>query len=304
MSPGRAAHWHVRLRHLELAFMRYTWMTVTGALTCFLVIGLPGIARAQAGRSERDVLLELFEATGGPGWQRKGGWGSDRPVCRWQGVTCGSFADSGPVTRLELWDNNLQGIVPESLAELRDLKVLDLSKNKLTGTLPAQLLKRADDHALELHYLGQRDFRLAHTSVHPTGLLHWSVRCRSTAFICRRDRRLTGTAVYQSSHCGGYCLRGSGPAPLLDSVSRALRRLSFESVGARYDSPGGSSDHAEYVRTATTWGNGNSQIVQRFAGQAPIDVWIGQQLLLGLVPTNWAREARRVSCKTLNWPGE
>jgi len=284
--------------------MRYTWMTVTGALTCFLVIGLPGIARAQAGRSERDVLLELFEATGGPGWQRKGGWGSDRPVCRWQGVRCGSFADSGPVTRLELWDNNLQGIVPESLAELRDLKVLDLSKNKLTGTLPAQLLKRADDHALELHYWGNAiSDLLTRVSIRRDYFTGQCAVGQLLSFAAEIDG-LTGTAVYQSSHCGGYCLRGSGPAPPLDSVSRALRRLSFESVGARYDSPGGSSDHTEYVRTATTWGNGNSQIVQRFAGQAPIDVWIAQQLLLGLVPTNWARDVRRVSCKTLNWPGE
>ncbi len=284
--------------------------SLVGALMAALCLGAAPRPRAQTSSSERESLIELFQATGGSAWKRKAGWGSDRPVCNWEGVVCGFFADSGPVTRLELWDNNLQGVIPESLAKLTDLKVLNLSRNRLTGILPADLVKRANDNTLELHYWGNANSDL---------LTKVSIRLDSFIGVCHPDMQLqfaaeidgpANTAVYQSAHCessvrskqGAYCLKREGSAPPLDRVSRALRRLTFESAGPRYDSPGGVSDHEEYLRTAITWGSGSSQVVRRSAGQAPIDVWQGQQLLLGLVPTNWERTARRVPCDTLKWP--
>ena len=286
---------------------RFTFIVVLIAALC---LGAAPRPRAQTSSSEREILIELFQATGGSAWKRKAGWGSDKPVCNWEGVVCGFFADSGNVTGLQMWDNNLQGVIPESLAKLTDLKVLDLSRNRLTGILPADLVKRANDNTLELRYWGNANSDL---------LTKVSIQLDTFIGICYPDMQLqfaaeidgpAGTAVYQSARCESsvrsnetaYCLKGEGPAPPLDHVSRALRRLTFGAAGPRYNSPRGVSDHEEYLRTAITWGSGSSQVVRRSGEQAPIDVWQGQQLLLGLVPTNWERTARRVPCDTLNWP--
>jgi hypothetical protein len=103
-------------------------LNVIPALMAAIVVGLLDFLSAQAASSDRDILIELFEATGGRNWKRQSGWGSDRPICSWEGVVCGFFAESGPVTRLELWDNNLRGVVPESLAKLTELKVLNFPR--------------------------------------------------------------------------------------------------------------------------------------------------------------------------------
>ncbi len=190
--------------------------------------------------------------------------------------------------------------------------MLNLSRNHLTGPLPAGLLKRADDNSLDLQVWGNAISDL---------LTKVSIRLDDFTGVCVPGMQLqfaaeidgpAGRAAYQSAHCEtsarskqtAYCLKGEGPAAPLDGVSRALRRLSFGVAGSWYNSPGGVSDHEEYLRTAITWGNGSSQIVRRSAGQAPIDVWIGQQLLLGLVPTNWELTARRIPCDALKWPAD
>lgn len=212
------------------------------------------------------------------------------------------------MTRLELWDNKLKGVLPAALAKLTDLKVLDLSKNHLTGSLPAELIIRANDNSLDLHFWGSEISEL---------LTKVSIRLDNFIGICYPDMELqfaaeidgpAGKAVYQSAHCEtstrtkrtAYCLKRELLAPPLDDVSRALRRLDFGSAGSRsrYNSPGGVSHHEEDLRTAITWGNGLSQVVWRSGGQAPLNVWTGQQLLLGLVPTNWERGAQRVPCET------
>jgi hypothetical protein len=290
--------------------MRHRHPLLIALLVTALASPAVELARAQTASSEREILLELFRATGGVNWKRKGGWGSERTHCRWEGVACGFFADSGPITRLELWDNNLQGEVPESLTKLTDLKLLDLSKNRLTGSLPSELLYRANQNTLELHFWGNAVSDLLTTvSIQKDdaiGICYPDMQLRVAATI----DGLAGTVDYQSIHCensrrskrAAYCLKWEGLAPRLDDVSRALRRLTFESARPRYDSPAGSSDHTEQLRTAVAWGGGPSQVVWRFAGQAPLDIWVGQQLLLGLIPMNWERSARRVSCDALTWP--
>jgi hypothetical protein len=180
----------------------------------------------------------------------------------------------------------------------------------LTGPLPADFVRRANENLLELHYWGNAISDL---------LTNVVIGLDSFTGVCLPDAQLrfaaeidgpAGTAVYQSMHCESnprsketaYCLRGEALAPPLDDVSRALMRLNFGSAGPKHHSPGGLTDHQEVLWTVITWGSGRSQTVRRSAGQAPIDVWQGQQLLLGLVATNWQRTARRVSCDSLKWP--
>jgi hypothetical protein len=114
--------------------------------------------RAQITDPEREILQEFFRATAGPTWNRKEAWGSSASVCEWEGVLCGDVDPVGPtrkvVTKLELYDNNLEGVVPASLAKLEHLRVLGLAKNRLTGEFPKELIARADANVLELHLWG------------------------------------------------------------------------------------------------------------------------------------------------------
>ena len=95
--------------------------------------------------SERDVLVALFEAVGGPHWTRRDNWGSDRPLREWYGVTTDG---DDRVTGLDLSGNNLTGLVPAGLRDLVHLTSLDLSSNNLTGAVP-----RALGHLTQLEVL-------------------------------------------------------------------------------------------------------------------------------------------------------
>ncbi|CAM9337204.1 unnamed protein product, partial [Ectocarpus sp. 6 AP-2014] len=85
---------------------------------------------------DRDALLTLYHCTGGPSWHNRSGWGSDRPLNEWYGVTTNS---AGRVVALELRYNNLQGSIPPGLGELGALEHLHLTNNELHGAIPPEL---------------------------------------------------------------------------------------------------------------------------------------------------------------------
>ncbi|MCS6842722.1 MAG: leucine-rich repeat domain-containing protein [Caldilineales bacterium] len=87
--------------------------------------------------AECRALVDLFQSTNGPQWDRKLGWLQTYTPCStpWRGVTC---AD-GHVASLQLQDNNLSGPLPASLGDLRRLQSLNLANNDLTGSLPSTL---------------------------------------------------------------------------------------------------------------------------------------------------------------------
>jgi hypothetical protein len=82
--------------------------------------------------SERQTLIELYDATNGADWYRNTGWLSATDHCTWTGVECAS----GLVREIRLSSNNLTGSLPSSVFELPQLQDLDLADNNLTGTLP------------------------------------------------------------------------------------------------------------------------------------------------------------------------
>jgi hypothetical protein len=102
--------------------------------------------------SQRQALIDLYNATNGPTWRRNNGWNTATNPCAWYGIVCRSF---GPVTDLWLPSNKLTGTLPDSLGSLTNLTTLRLERNKLTGSIPASLgnLTRLQDLDLGLNQL-------------------------------------------------------------------------------------------------------------------------------------------------------
>ncbi|WP_428274975.1 Ig-like domain-containing protein [Candidatus Palauibacter sp.] len=85
--------------------------------------------------SERDVLVALYEATGGTAWVRNDNWLTDAPLGDWHGVQ----VEDGRVAHLILSANNLTGRIPLELGRLSNLVSLGLDNNSLTGPIAPQL---------------------------------------------------------------------------------------------------------------------------------------------------------------------
>ncbi len=128
--------------------------------------------------TDRAALLALYNSTGGADWTNNTNWGSTEPLDMWHGVYTNA---DGRVTQLNLWGNNLDGIlpaalgnldqmiqlylwgnqlseaIPTSLGSLTNLQELDLSNNRLTGSIPDELGSLTNLQELSLGY--NRKFR-------------------------------------------------------------------------------------------------------------------------------------------------
>jgi Leucine-rich repeat (LRR) protein len=87
--------------------------------------------------TELEVLIALYENTGGPHWVNSEGWLSDLPTCDWFGVIC----RGDKIVELELSNNQLNGSLPAELGGLEYLENLDLGNNQLSGSIPPELGK-------------------------------------------------------------------------------------------------------------------------------------------------------------------
>ena len=86
--------------------------------------------------SERAILSNLYNATGGAEWTNNDNWVSTEPTFKWFGV---GIDTSGYVTALLLRNNQLSGEIPPELGNLPRLTVLYLRGNGLSGCIPAEL---------------------------------------------------------------------------------------------------------------------------------------------------------------------
>ena len=79
--------------------------------------------------TERFVLMELYDSTGGDSWTSRGGWDTDSELGDWHGVT----VEDSLIRDLRLPGNGLEGPLPPALGSLLGLETLDLADNDLTG---------------------------------------------------------------------------------------------------------------------------------------------------------------------------
>ena len=98
--------------------------------------------------SEREALVFLYHATGGPNWNDNTNWLSGAPLKEWHGVLTDS---EGRVTGLVLPENQLSGEIPPEMGDLANLEVLDLGGNQLTGEIPPELGNLANLEVLGLY---------------------------------------------------------------------------------------------------------------------------------------------------------
>jgi Leucine-rich repeat (LRR) protein len=99
---------------------------------------LSSSAAAAIPASQRDALVSLYNATGGPGWRDRTNWlGAPGSECTWFGVSCDT--GSTTVVELTLHENNLVGTIPDSIGGFPDLRTLLLYDNKLRGSIPSAI---------------------------------------------------------------------------------------------------------------------------------------------------------------------
>lgn len=86
--------------------------------------------------SQRDILMTLYEYTGGDNWNDKTNWGTTESIANWFGVE----ASNGVVTYLDVRNNNLNGTIPKELGGLYGLQYLILFNDAgLFGGIPFEL---------------------------------------------------------------------------------------------------------------------------------------------------------------------
>ena len=87
---------------------------------------------AQVSQTERQALIDLYNATDGANWTNNTNWDTDpnstSDVSTWFGVTITEISAQKYVTHIQLSDNNINGTIP-SLVSLIKLETFDFSKN-------------------------------------------------------------------------------------------------------------------------------------------------------------------------------
>ena len=98
--------------------------------------------------TNREALVALYNATGGPNWTNNADWLSDTPVGEWHGVQADS---AGVVIALNLYSNGLRGEIPPELGQLSILYDLNLEFNELSGEIPPELGQLSNLEVLTLN---------------------------------------------------------------------------------------------------------------------------------------------------------
>ncbi|WP_428743057.1 leucine-rich repeat domain-containing protein [Tenacibaculum sp.] len=84
--------------------------------------------------SDKEALIALYNATDGVNWTET--WDLNAQMSTWKGVVLDTY---GNVTKLDLYFNNLNGMLPSEIGNLTSLIFLNISSNKLIGEIPPEI---------------------------------------------------------------------------------------------------------------------------------------------------------------------
>ena len=90
----------------------------------------------QVPESDSLALVALYNSTKGDSWTDHTNWlQPGKQVSDWFGIT----VTENRVTKIELFSNNLEGIIPAEIGNLLNLSFLHLSDNQLSGAVPPEI---------------------------------------------------------------------------------------------------------------------------------------------------------------------
>jgi|GEM_PF-1098745 len=95
------------------------------------------------------ALVEIYHALKGDSWNNAGNW-LRAPLVMWEGV----FITNGRVTKLDLFNQNLQGGMPPAIGKLTALEWLALYNNQGLSYIPGELYGLTNLHYLDLDATG------------------------------------------------------------------------------------------------------------------------------------------------------
>jgi len=90
---------------------------------------------------EKSALLKFYHATNGSNWFDNSNWNTNNPVDTWYGVSLVEINGVPHVNGINLYKNNLSGIIPHEIGDLTELTILNIPQNNITGSMPSNIKK-------------------------------------------------------------------------------------------------------------------------------------------------------------------
>jgi hypothetical protein len=94
-------------------------------------------AHSFACQLQRFAMATFFYSTEGRSWKESTGWLTNADECTWYQSSNTSLCENRTLHVLSLHDNNLNGLLLDSIALLSSLTHINLRKNQMTGTIPS-----------------------------------------------------------------------------------------------------------------------------------------------------------------------
>ncbi len=272
------------------AILRFTKGTVQLAFIAALAapcsLGQSSAQMNPLPAEERDALVALYNATGGPLWKHNSGWlGAPGTECEWYGVSCDYPAHAQRFTpfvvSLELSENNLAGTIPPEFGRLSGLEWLSLYGNHLIGTVPEPLIQRWLSGPLSIAAEPQL----------LTAVSKIDYESDASALLCPRQRIALNSdqsAIVYTTRCRNrtphdrttYCEVKEGTVSW-DEFARLAWMIEKNGFFAL---------QAEYWRNVTDAGFENTRVtragktveVSNYAGAGPFKLWSIQRAIEGV----------------------
>ena len=86
--------------------------------------------------SDSLALVDFYNSTNGNNWDNSTNWLSTKPINTWYGVT----TSGNRIVSISLNNNNLNGIIPQSISNLTELYNINISHNNLFGNIPNNII--------------------------------------------------------------------------------------------------------------------------------------------------------------------